>query len=75
MACVAIVMPPFQAGGFPPVYLIFPGWGLIGAIMLMFVRGSRRSSQSAIDNNGDRVDLHISPATPPPISFVPRPPG
>ena len=41
MAGVAVVMPPFQAGGFPPVYLIFPGWGLIGAIMFVLVRGAR----------------------------------
>ena len=31
MAGVAVVMPPIQAGGFPPVYLIFPAWALIGA--------------------------------------------
>ena len=41
MAGVAVVMPPFQAGGFPPVYLIFPVWGLIGAIMFAAVRGTR----------------------------------
>ena len=39
MACAAIVMPPFEAGGFPPVYLIFPGWGLIGAVTFMGMRG------------------------------------
>jgi amino acid transporter len=47
MAGVAVVMPPFQAGGFPPVYLIFPGWGLIGAIMFAAVRGSRAETESA----------------------------
>jgi amino acid transporter len=41
MACVAIAMPPVLAGGFPPVYLIFPAWGLIGAVTLAFVRGSK----------------------------------
>ena len=30
MAGAAIVMPPLQLGGFPPVYLVFPGWALIG---------------------------------------------
>lgn len=40
MACAAVAMPPILAGGFPPVYLIFPGWALIGAVMFMLVRGS-----------------------------------
>jgi amino acid transporter len=39
MACVAVVMPPIQAGGFPPVYLIFPAWALIGAGLTMLMRG------------------------------------
>ena len=54
MACAAIAMPPILAGGFPPVYLIFPGWGLIGALTLAFARGSRLRSEPAIDN-GDRI--------------------
>ncbi len=41
MAGVAIVQPLFQAGGFPPVYLIFPAWGAIGTVMLVLVRGSQ----------------------------------
>jgi APA family basic amino acid/polyamine antiporter len=41
MACVAVVMPPIQAGGFPPVYLIFPGWALIGAILFAFMRRTK----------------------------------
>jgi hypothetical protein len=40
MAGAAAVMPLFLAGGFPPVYLIFPIWALIGTIMLMLVRRS-----------------------------------
>lgn len=40
MACVAIVQPLFQAGGFPPVYLIFPVWALIGTCTLVLMRGS-----------------------------------
>ncbi len=39
MACAAIAMPPILAGGFPPVYLIFPAWGLIGAAAFAFARG------------------------------------
>ena len=38
MACAAIAMPPILAGGFPPVYLIFPVWGLIGAVAFAFAR-------------------------------------
>ncbi|HUE64990.1 MAG TPA: APC family permease [Rhizomicrobium sp.] len=41
MACVAMVMPPIQAGGIPPVYLIFPTWALIGACLTGFMRGAR----------------------------------
>lgn len=41
MACVAVVMPPIQAGGFPPVYLIFPVWALMGACLTMVMRGRR----------------------------------
>jgi len=40
MACAAIAMPPILAGGFPPVYLIFPVWGLIGAAAFAFARRS-----------------------------------
>ncbi len=40
MAGIAVVMPPIQAGGFPPVYLIFPAWALIGAGVTFFMRGS-----------------------------------
>jgi amino acid transporter len=48
MACVAVVMPPIQAGGFPPVYLIFPAWALIGAGVTMAMRGrTRLASQEA----------------------------
>lgn len=32
MAGAAILMPPILAGGFPPVYLVFPAWALIGFI-------------------------------------------
>jgi len=39
MAFAAIAMPPILAGGFPPVYLIFPAWGLIGAAAFAFARG------------------------------------
>jgi amino acid transporter len=38
MAGVAVVMPPIQAGGFPPVYLIFPAWALIGAGLTIVMR-------------------------------------
>jgi uncharacterized protein involved in response to NO len=44
MACAAIAMPPILAGGFPPVYLIFPVWGLIGAAAFAFARSSHRNS-------------------------------
>jgi len=39
MACVAVIMPPIQAGGFPPVYLIFPVWALMGAFLSRLMRG------------------------------------
>jgi len=42
MACVAVVMPPIQAGGFPAVYLVFPAWALIGACLTMLMRGHAR---------------------------------
>ncbi|HMH65369.1 MAG TPA: APC family permease [Rhizomicrobium sp.] len=57
MACVAIVMPPFLAGGFPPVYLIFPGWGLIGAVTFVCVRGARRGPAFGIDGGTSPVLL------------------
>ncbi len=41
MACVAVVMPPIQAGGIPPVYLVFPTWALIGACLTGLMRGAR----------------------------------
>ena len=40
MTGAAIAMPPILAGGFPPVYLIFPVWGLIGAVAFAFARGA-----------------------------------
>jgi amino acid transporter len=39
MAGAALVMPPIQLGGFPLVYLVFPGWALIGAIAFSAMRG------------------------------------
>jgi len=41
MAFVAVLMPPIQAGGFPPVYLIFPAWALIGAGLMRSMRAKR----------------------------------
>ncbi len=38
MAGAAILMPPILAGGFPPVYFIFPAWGLVGFFALRLVR-------------------------------------
>lgn len=38
MACMAVIMPPIQAGGFPTVYLIFPAWALIGAVTTLVLR-------------------------------------
>ncbi len=38
MAGAALLMPPIQLGGFPLVYLVFPGWALIGAIILFGMR-------------------------------------
>ena len=38
MAGAALVMPPIQLGGFPLVYLVFPGWALIGAIAFAAMR-------------------------------------
>ncbi|MEO8301812.1 MAG: APC family permease [Rhizomicrobium sp.] len=49
MACVAIAMPPILAGGFPPVYLIFPAWGLIGAVTLAFSRRAQGPSEPVSD--------------------------
>jgi amino acid transporter len=44
MAGAALVMPPIQLGGFPLVYLVFPGWALIGALTYFVMRGVRRCS-------------------------------
>jgi amino acid transporter len=41
MSIAALVMPPIQLGGFPPVYLVFPGWALIGALTYFAMRSSR----------------------------------
>ena len=38
MAGAALVMPPIQLGGFPLVYLVFPGWALIGALTFFGMR-------------------------------------
>lgn len=38
MAGAAVIMPPIQLGGFPPVYLVFPGWALLGAITYAMMR-------------------------------------
>jgi amino acid transporter len=38
MAGAALVMPPIQLGGFPLVYLVFPGWALIGALTYFGMR-------------------------------------
>jgi amino acid transporter len=52
MACVAIVAPLWQAGGIALVYLIFPAWGLVGAMILM-VMGKAASSRSVpVAGNG-----------------------
>ncbi len=40
MACLAIVAPLWQAGGIALVYLIFPVWGLVGAVTLMMNAGN-----------------------------------
>jgi amino acid transporter len=45
MAGAALVMPPIQLGGFPLVYLVFPGWALIGAITFVGMR-TKSASQS-----------------------------
>jgi amino acid transporter len=37
MAGAAILMPPILAGGFPPVYWIFPVWAFMGLITLRLV--------------------------------------
>jgi amino acid transporter len=42
MAGAAILMPPILAGGFPPVYLIFPAWALVGFVTLHLVQTRRR---------------------------------
>jgi len=49
MACAAVVSPLFQAGGLPTVYLIFPAWGLVGAVVYMAMRasGGRLTTQRA----------------------------
>jgi hypothetical protein len=41
MAGAALVMPPIQLGGFPLVYLVFPGWALIGALTYFGMRGQQ----------------------------------
>ncbi len=38
MAAAAVIMPPIQLGGFPLVYLVFPAWGLIGAMTFFAMR-------------------------------------
>lgn len=42
MAGAALVMPPIQFGGFPPVYLVFPAWALIGALIFFGMRAKRQ---------------------------------
>ena len=42
MAGAALVMPPIQLGGFPLVYLVFPGWALIGALTFFGMRRTAR---------------------------------
>jgi amino acid transporter len=44
MAGAALVMPPIQLGGFPLVYLIFPGWALIGAMTFFGMRAKAQPS-------------------------------
>lgn len=38
MAGAAILMPPILEGGFPPVYLIFPAWALVGFVTQRLMR-------------------------------------
>jgi amino acid transporter len=38
MACAALMVPLFQAQGVPMTYFIFPGWAVIGAVILLLMR-------------------------------------
>jgi APA family basic amino acid/polyamine antiporter len=40
MAIMAVVMPLVAAGGFPPVFWVFPVWAAIGTVVLLAIRGS-----------------------------------
>lgn len=48
MAGAAILMPPILAGGFPPVYLIFPGWALVGGMIFLPMRARRSRSPTIL---------------------------
>jgi amino acid transporter len=52
MACVAIVAPLWQAGGIALVYLIFPAWGLVGAMILMMMGKSASARSVPVAGNG-----------------------
>jgi APA family basic amino acid/polyamine antiporter len=39
MAIMAVVMPLVAAGGFPPVFWVFPVWAAIGTVVLLAIRG------------------------------------
>jgi APA family basic amino acid/polyamine antiporter len=41
MAILAVVMPLVAAGGFPPVFWIFPAWTAIGTVVLLAMRKTR----------------------------------
>ena len=42
MAVLAVVMPLVAAGGFPPVFWIFPAWTAIGTVVLLAMRKTKR---------------------------------
>ena len=42
MAVLAVVMPLVAAGGWPPVFWIFPAWTAIGTVVLLAIRKTNR---------------------------------
>ncbi|MFO1248170.1 MAG: APC family permease [Alphaproteobacteria bacterium] len=42
MAVLAVVMPLVQAGGWPPVFWIFPAWTAIGTLVLLAIKKANR---------------------------------
>jgi amino acid transporter len=59
MACLAIIAPLWQAGGIALVYLIFPVWGLVGAVTLMLMGNT--ASAIPVPSEGESSALPLEP--------------